>query len=226
MRKSSAPRGLSANITALPDGRTHAEPGRYAPPAQRALPTLSSSPRSTCSLPHPSYSDETCLQHTHGRSHLADMTLSYREGETNALLHLFSAATPSAKTFGRGPGFAFVSKDVGLDDEGNLAPRSATNYIHNFYLFLLLKLGLFGAAVLLVLLALWIGWTVQETRASRREPQKTFLTAASAVWSAAVIWNLVCPEFIDFRMAPLWGLLIAATVNAAEQRDRSTVGAA
>ena len=155
---------------------------------------------------------------------MAEKSLAYRAREMNVLLVTFSGAKPVAKILGHGLGFTFVSKDVGLDDKGNLAPTRTTNYIHNFYLVLLVKLGLVGTAVMLGVLALWIVWSVHEARASRREPEKTFLIAASTVWIAAAVWNLACPELIDFRMAPLWGLLIAASVNAAEQGDSTTVG--
>jgi hypothetical protein len=152
------------------------------------------------------------------RGFMADESIAYRVYETKALATVFVRATPTVKLFGRGLGFTFTSKDVGLDEQDNPAPLHPTNYIHNFYLFLLIKLGFLGGAAGLVSLTLFTAWTVRAARAVLRQPQRTFLIAASAVWIAGLVWNLSSPEFLDFRMAPLWGLLLAACVNA-ERRD-------
>jgi hypothetical protein len=35
------------------------------------------------------------------------------------------------------------------------------------------------------------------------------------------VWSIVAPEILDFRMAPLWGLLLAATAAIAPARGGS-----
>lgn len=150
-----------------------------------------------------------------GKTFMDDPSLAYRALETEVLLRSFFDATPLTKLLGRGLGFTYRSKDVGWDENGWPAAMHATNYVHNFYVFLLVKLGVVGGIAVLVALILLITWSVRSARRCHSEPQRTFLIAASAIWIAAAVWNVASPEFIDFHLAPLWGLLIAASVNAA-----------
>jgi hypothetical protein len=159
-----------------------------------------------------------------GRSFMDDPSFAYRALEMKVLVQAFTEGTPVTKVFGRGLGYAYLSTVIGLDREGAASAWHPTNYVHNFYLFLPVKLGIVGGAGVLGALVLWVAWTVRAARGCRREPQRTFLIAASAVWIAAAAWNLACPEFIDFRLAALWGLLIAACVNAADDSSRDDVG--
>jgi hypothetical protein len=154
-----------------------------------------------------------------GVSQHPDDSLVYRAEETRFLLETFRAAPLPAKVFGHGLGFTFASKNLGVDEADHLAFGHVTNYIHNYYVFLLVKLGLFGGVAVVLTLALWTAWSLRAALACSHEPAKTFLLAATAAWTAGLVWSLACPEIVDFRMAPLWGYLLAASADAAH-RDR------
>ncbi len=149
-----------------------------------------------------------------GRTFMDDPSIAYRTTETEFLVGAFAAARPITKLLGRGLGYSYLSKKLGLDDNGSPAAMHATNYVHNFYLFLPVKLGVVGSFAVLAALGLWTTWSVRAARGCHSEPQRTFVIAASAIWIAAAVWNAASPEFIDFHLAPLWGLLLAASVNA------------
>jgi len=161
----------------------------------------------------------TLTQLVGGANQDPDNPLAYRREETQFLLETFRCAPLPAELFGHGLGFTFTSKNLGYDEADGLAPGHPTNYIHNYYVFLLVKLGLFGGLAIVLALTLWTAWSLRAALACSHEPAKTFLLAATAAWVAGLVWSLACPELVDFRMAPLWGYLLAASVDATH-RDR------
>ncbi len=96
------------------------------------------------------------------------------------------------------------------------------NYIHNFYLFLLFKLGWIGTLLVAASLYLWLRALFRGIAGSRAHsnhsalqrntsPERRFCAAALAAWFAYLLWSFSSPEILDFRLAPLWGLLLAVT---------------
>jgi O-antigen ligase len=144
-----------------------------------------------------------------------DVSYSYRLEETHVLVDGFVTSSLSEKVFGNGLGSTYVSTLVGLDGVGNPIPGSPTNYIHNYLLFLLVKLGVVGSAATLAAIFLWIRWTIRAARTARDEPHRTLLVAASAAWIAGLAWSLSSPAIIDFRIAPLFGILLATSAATA-----------
>jgi O-antigen ligase len=104
----------------------------------------------------------------------------------------------------------------GYDNRGHMVWYGDVNYIHNLYLFLLFKLGLIGTVAVLAALALWIGWAIRSTLRLPHGERRAFLAATAAIWIGYCVWALTSPELIDFSMAPLFGLLVAASADAGE----------
>ncbi len=134
-----------------------------------------------------------------------DPTVAMRLGESRALWESFAGATLPAKLLGHGLGATFAFDTVAPDDAGVWRPRSRPNYIHNAYMFLLYKLGIVGTLLVLGAAATWL---LRPWAQRRRLPDGA---AATAVWVTVLTWSVACPELIDFRVAPLLGLLVAAT---------------
>lgn len=136
-----------------------------------------------------------------------DRSVSLRLEESKAILGRIRHASPGALLFGHGLGASFVHPGTG----------EPTNYVHDFYLFLLFKTGLVGTV--LVLGALW-AWLTFCWRAMRRAapgtPERSFLAASLAAWCGYLVWSVSSPEILDFRIAPLWGLLLAACRSASD----------
>lgn len=131
-------------------------------------------------------------------------TLSFRAAESRRLLELWRESSWTRRLLGHGLGAEFT-----LDGE-------RLHYVHNFYLFALYKLGLLGS-----LLALGGGalWTASALLASRcRSAASAFAAAAAAAWLAYWLWSVSSPEILNFRLAPLWGLLTGLQPWALPQR--------
>ena len=146
-------------------------------------------------------------------------TILFRYEETARLIRLFHRSSSVEKMFGHGLGATFSFDTSGYDNRGNWVRYSELNYIHNFYAFLLFKLGIVGTLAVLSSLLLWVvgAWR------SAQEPSAASGRVAAALAAALIaysLWSISSPEILDFRMAPLWGLLLASTV----QGGRSTPG--
>ena len=144
-----------------------------------------------------------------------DPSASYRLAETTALARLVAAASLPAKLLGHGLGARVPLNTYGTDNAGNRVLFASPNYIHNFYMFLLFKLGIAGT--LLVILALGL-LALDAFRLARRAAPggaRWFGAAAFAAWGSYCVLSLACPEILDFRVAPMWGLLAAAVALAA-----------
>jgi len=141
----------------------------------------------------------------------AERSFKERFGETGRLLQLFHEAPVTTKLFGHGLGARYDFKTRWGD---------RPNYIHNFYAFLLYKTGLAGTALVLAAMSIWIGFTFVAARRARDPWRRAFLWAVFSAWLGYAAWSLACPEILDFRMAPLWGFVIAVTaMTDREERE-------
>lgn len=144
----------------------------------------------------------------------ADRSLDLRQRETARLLQLFVQAGWPARTFGHGLGAKFPLEAWGRDAAGRPVADPRPNYIHNFYAFLLFKLGLLGGGLVLAALVLWLAAAWGAARARPAGFARALAAATAAALAAYAIWSVASPEILNFRVAPLWGLLLAALVRA------------
>ena len=140
-----------------------------------------------------------------------ERSLAIRLAESRTVLGLFGEAPLGTKLSGRGLGATFR-----VPDHAAVAPAvdesaGEQNYIHNYYVFLVWKLGLLGTALVLFALGSWVVTTRRWLAARPIGVERRFLAAAVAGWAAYLILSLSSPEILDFRIAPLWGFLLAAT---------------
>lgn len=137
-------------------------------------------------------------------------TIRFRWVETSRLLALFRDGTLPEKLFGHGLGARYRLDAPGWDNRGHWVHYEDVNYIHNFYAFLLYKLGVVGGGLVLAALALWLVWGVKRARGAERSLERACVAAGTAALIAATLWSLSSPVFLNFRLAPLWGLLLAS----------------
>ncbi len=140
-------------------------------------------------------------------------TIAYRARETRAVLRVWKTSSIGRDLIGQGLGKTFEFHNSAWSATGRRTSLSRASYIHNFYLFLAFKLGLAGLA------ALWglemiLAWTFRRALAERQSGSHAWLLAACvSAWLAYLIWSVTSPEIYDFRMAPIWGVMIVACVN-------------
>lgn len=152
--------------------------------------------------------------------------LRVRLRESRRLWDLFRHAAWGRKLSGHGLGATYAFDGPGRDERGRLTADAQPNYIHNFYLFLLYKLGLLGTGLVVVALVLWLTAAVAATRRLPYGLSRAFAAAAAAGLAAYSLWSLSSPEILDFRVAPLWGLLLAALARLETVSDDSGEGGA
>jgi hypothetical protein len=142
----------------------------------------------------------------------ADPSLSFRWQESRAVSDALATGGWLRWLLGHGLG-ATVALDIdGFDSSGRLVHYGDVNYIHNFYLFLLFKLGVVGGALALGAILACTIWTVRAARAAHADSERAFLCATAVAWITYLVWSVTSPEILDFRMAPVWGLILAASV--------------
>lgn len=137
-------------------------------------------------------------------------TIRFRWVETSRLLALFRDGTLTEKLFGHGLGARYRLDSPGWDNRGHWVYYEDVNYIHNFFAFLLYKLGLLGGGLVLAALALWLVWGAKRARRAERSLERACVAAGAAALIAATVWSLSSPVFLNFRLAPLWGFLLAS----------------
>lgn len=137
-------------------------------------------------------------------------TLRYRIQEWQSIHEEWRRSSWQRILVGHGLGAVFSFKNVGWDDRGRRISLPEASYTHNFYVFLGFKLGLAGLAGLCGLLIL-VGWTARRAWMVRNRSDCWFAAAAAAAWVAYLLWSVTSPEILSFRMAPLWGVVVAAT---------------
>ncbi len=133
-----------------------------------------------------------------------DPSVVGRIAETREVLGRFAVASPAVKIFGHGLGAQFTPPDE---------PGVTINYIHNYYAFFLFKTGIVGTVLGLGALGVFVAFTAARARRAVDPGEAALLWAAVAAWIGYLAWSNVCPEILDFRMAPLWGFLVAATAS-------------
>jgi O-antigen ligase len=152
-----------------------------------------------------------------------DASISFRIHEAHAVLSAMRSGSWSSWLFGHGLGATFDLNTLGYDNRGNIVRYDRTNYIHNFYLFLVFKLGLLGALEVVAGLALFV--VVAARGASTWpswHPERCFFAAAAASWITYMAWSVAAPEILDFRFAPFWGILVAVTATELRAGPGST----
>jgi len=152
----------------------------------------------------------------------SDASVAFRLRETHAVLTAIREAPWPWRLVGQGLGATFAFDTVGYDNRGNVVRYDRPNYIRNFYLFLLFKLGVLGTLAVLTAPAMWV-WTA--VGSARAQPAGTadrwFLAAAAAAWVTYLAWSVAAPEILDFRLAPVWGLLVATTARTVGRPEAS-----
>jgi len=150
-----------------------------------------------------------------------DATLGFRWHESRRIIEELGNSSTWEFLLGHGLG-ATIELDIdGFDNRGNWIHYGEVNYIHNWYLFLLYKLGLVGLILVLGALTVWVGWTLRQIGRMEEPSVRAFLIAAAASWIVYAVWSLTSPEILDFRMAPLWGWLLAVSVLQPGQKVSS-----
>jgi len=141
-----------------------------------------------------------------------DASLGFRWYESQKIIEVLGGVSAGEFIFGQGLGATILLDTDGFDNRGHWIHYDRVNYIHNWYLFLLYKLGLTGLMLILGALSAWIVWTFRQIKRSENPSVQTFLIAAATSWMVYAVWSLTSPEILDFRMAPLWGWLLAISV--------------
>ncbi len=142
-------------------------------------------------------------------------SLRLRAAESLTLTRAFMELPVTRKLIGRGLGATFVFTKPGRGPSGERVLVHEASYVHNFFLFLLYKLGLVGTVGALASLALFMAVPFTARRARTGcEIERRFLAACSAAWVGYLVWAVASPEIIDFRVAPLLGLLVGCAAGA------------
>jgi hypothetical protein len=148
-----------------------------------------------------------------------DPRIAYRLEETRVAYETWQHGSLGRKLAGLGLGATFPIQASGWRGahDASEAPvvvegQHGTSYLHNVYLFLLTKLGLAGALVLVALLLIAGGlarlaWVGVPGRG------RWILSAAAAVWIGLLVWGVSSPEIISFRLAPVLGALVAVAAG-------------
>ncbi|MEM9291901.1 MAG: hypothetical protein AAGD01_09490 [Acidobacteriota bacterium] len=148
-------------------------------------------------------------------------SVSFRAEESRALLRAIRDAPWWRQLAGHGLGATFSIDTSVARPLSPLLDPNKLHYIHNFYLFLPFKLGLiFG------LLAAWalVAWLPAGLRRQQRLPaglDRRLCAAVLASWIGYLAWSLTSPEILSFRMAPLWGLMLALVARLSAGEDDS-----
>ena len=152
-----------------------------------------------------------------------DPTLWFRFKEAAAVVHAIGAESWARRLVGAGLGATVALDTKGYNNSGQVVQFGETNYLHNYYLFLAYKLGMLGTLLVLAALAAVVVAAVRGgSRFAGGLPERLFLSAVAGSWVAYAFMSLAAPEILDFRMAPLWGLLFA--VAARVSRSGSEAG--
>jgi len=140
-------------------------------------------------------------------------SISYRERELQAVGREWRRSSLLRNLIGQGLGRTFQFQNRGWGPGGRRVVLQSASYIHNFYVFLVFKLGAMGLVALLGLLMI-VGWTARRAWEARGARGEAWIFAATfAAWSTYLLWSFTSPEIYDFRVAPIWGLLIAVCAH-------------
>ena len=144
----------------------------------------------------------------------ADPSVQFRFAESRELLHRVREASLGRQLFGHGLGATFSLANIAPAAKRAGQQGAPQNYIHNYYSFLLYKLGILGMALVLLSLGLVVTCALRATLRTAAGPRRAFLAATTASLVGYSVLALSTPVFVDFRLTPIWGLLIAALAGA------------
>lgn len=147
-------------------------------------------------------------------------SIGLRLEELAAVSGAMERAGAGAWTWGHGLGATLPFATVAPDDTGRWVPREGVNYLHNFYAFLLFKLGLGGSAAILAAVGLWIA----ALAAMPKGGGVAWSAAALGALAGYLVWGLACPELINFRVAPLLGMVVGLALAWTPNRSRRLSG--
>jgi hypothetical protein len=143
-----------------------------------------------------------------------DPSMRVRLKESAAALHQVRRARLPWKIFGHGLGARLEFEESGYNTLGEETVIKNPNYIHNFFAFLALKLGLLGGLSIFAAFFAWIYRSVQMISHRTRIGSVAPGAASLAVWFAYISWSVFCPQLIDFGDAPLFGFFLACWMAA------------
>ena len=138
-------------------------------------------------------------------------SVAFRLRESARLVELLADSTGRELLLGRGLGATYPLHAYGYDAFGNQVFYERPSYIHNYYLFLLFKLGLVGTLMVLAALFAWWLWSFRAAVGRSPVGDRSLCAALSAAVLAYAVWCGVAPECVDFRVAPIWGLILATS---------------
>lgn len=144
---------------------------------------------------------------------------AYRLEESRTLIYCFLEAPWYRQLLGHGLGASYSLRSSNIVPLSSRLDAQDLNYIHNFYLFLLFKLGLAGTLAVLAALGLWIRWLGQSCLRTPPGPRRALLAALTAAWVGYALWSLASPEILNFRLAPIWGWTLALGVSLEPSRE-------
>ena len=145
-------------------------------------------------------------------------SVSLRVEESRRLAGLIASADWTARLLGHGLGARYRFEAGGLDPLGNRVVDPNPNYIHNFYMFLLFKTGVVGTLAMLAALALWLRAALVGARRATAAWPRLWSAAVAGALVAYCAWGVASPEFINFRVAPLFGLMLAGLESVPTDR--------
>lgn len=135
-------------------------------------------------------------------------SLDYRLRETSRVIEVFRKAPIGSRLFGRGLGARLPFSGPGYDATGRLVEVTDPNYLHNFYAFLMYKLGIVGSFLVATSISIWLWCAVRQLCNSRNQGSIHLLSAVIACWCGYLAWAIVSPELIDFRVSPVLGMTL------------------
>jgi hypothetical protein len=141
-----------------------------------------------------------------------------RYHEARAVIQEMRSSSRLELAFGHGLGAVLsLSEGYGRDPvTGAPTITRDTNYLHNFYLFLIFKLGVIGSIAVLGSVAL-LGLHLAFLVGASSGELKSFAGVMLVVWLMYLTWAAVAPEIIDFRIAPLLGLCSGVVCRTASE---------
>ncbi len=143
----------------------------------------------------------------------SDRNLDYRARELEAVLAQWRAAPLARRLVGHGLGATFPFPNSSWDDQGRRIAVGEASYIHNFYVFLGFKLGIVGGAALVGLVAV-LTWAWREAlRRHQPAPDRAAAVTLAVGLASYLLWSVTSPEIYDFRVAPLWGILVSVAAG-------------
>jgi O-antigen ligase len=138
-----------------------------------------------------------------------DPSMRVRLKETAAAFDQVVKGSLPTKIFGHGLGARLEFEEWGFNTLSEEIVFKNPNYLHNFFAFLALKLGLLGGLSILAALGAWMYQSIQmifhRTRLGGVGPG----AASLAVWIAYIAWSVFCPQLIDFGDAAFFGFFLA-----------------